>query len=289
MQNSSSKKFFSNLFLMFLCAISLASCATPKPLLRLNVKETQKFRDWQGKEIVTLEKDSVKLMVFFDQKSYSNKHFAVHFSFSNLSSKDMIIQPDTFYYKTEATKKFTFVTREGYLHNLSESSTALLPAFEAKAMSATPIIVEKFVKQRTEIVNGLYLGKSINILEPVKRNFQRQLTKKIIKQTTSRKIRKQNKNILQNAIRQNLYYQAISTKNNQKNLTGFVTENMRNAPLQKTMLGQNEEISGRVWFPFLPDYNIILTLVIVVNGTKFEIPYTQTIITDTQNNDYILD
>ena len=291
MLNFFSKKSFSSLFLMFICVILLASCASPKPLLRLNIKETQKFRDWQGKEVVTLEKDSVKMMVFFDQKSYSSRHFAVNFSFTNLSSKDIIIQPDTFYYKTEATKKFSLIQKDGYLYNLSASTVTLLPSFVAQAMNPAPMFVNNVAKKSAEIANAQYLGKPLTSVQVLKPTFSRQLTRKIIKKTTSRKIRRQNKNILQNTIKETLYYQAINTinnqkdnqKDNQKNITGFMVENMRNAPLQKTMLGQNEEISGKVWFPFLPDYNIILTLVIEVNGIKFEVPYTQTIITESPN------
>ena len=72
-----SKKCFSNIFLIFICVILLASCATPRPILRITPKETDKIRYWQGKEIVTMQNDSVKIILSYDrQNNYSVGDFS---------------------------------------------------------------------------------------------------------------------------------------------------------------------------------------------------------------------
>ena len=55
---TSKKPNFLKAFLALFCACLFASCATPRPILRLTPKETDKIRYWQGKEIVTLQNDS---------------------------------------------------------------------------------------------------------------------------------------------------------------------------------------------------------------------------------------
>lgn len=277
-----SKTSFSNAFLVLFSAILLASCATPRPILRITPKETDKIRYWQGKEIITAQNDSIKIILSYDrQNNYAVGDFSMDCSITNLSSKDILISPEAFYYLTEkmmhktsysATTAFATNNREKKEIRAKVSAmnpeTAILDAEIRQSVQEAEAKNQRTRDDIAQVASAISLGASV--------------VKSVSDRNSSSEQRRQNSNNLQNAAINMQISNSIAVSNeirsqNVAQQTQNFINNLHSEPLRKTTLGQGQEVNGKLIFKFYTAYKE-LTFVFKVADYVFEVPYLQTII-----------
>ena len=283
MQNFSSKKFFSNLFLMLFSAILLASCASPRPILRITPKETDKIRYWQGKEIVTMQNDSLKIILSYDrQNNYSVGDFSMDCSITNLSTKDILISPEAFYYLTEKMiDKTSYAVDATFINNSSPQKGVRA---KVHAMNPETAILNAEIRQSVQEAEAKNQRTRDGISQVTSSaSLSAHVVKSLADRNASAEQRQQNSNNLQTAVAINMQASQLNALNNEirrQNLAqqseNFIN-NLHNVPLSKTTLGYGQEVSGKLIFKFYTAYKE-LTFVFKIGDSVFEVPYLQTII-----------
>ena len=262
---------FSNAFLVLFCAIFMAGCAVPRPILRITPKETDKVRYWQGKEIVTLQNDSIKIIISYDrQHNYAVGDFSMDCSITNLSSKDMLISPETFYYFTDKVtqKKYGKTVQTSAKVNAMNPETAILDAEIKQSIQEAQATNQRTADNISQVVSVVAVGA--------------QVVKSASSKNSSAEQRRINSNNLQNAAI-NMQLNTIVANNNEirsQNMaeqTQNFINNLHDVPLRKTTLGQGQEVNGKLIFEFYTAYKE-LTFIFKVGDNTFEVPYLQKII-----------
>ena len=284
MKNLHTKTLFLNAFLALFCTIFLASCATPRPILRITPKETDKIRYWQGKEMVTLGNDSVKIILSYDrQNNYTVGDFSMDFSITNLSSKDMFIAPEAFYYLTEKVP-----TKNGKVIKQTIKAKNTTTDFEGTRLKVSAMNPEDAIlnaevaqsKQEASAQNQRMLDNVVQAASAV--SLGAQAVKSVSGVNGSAEQRRQNSNNLRDAAINMQINQIVANNNEMRSQniaqqTANFINNLHDIPLRKTTLGQGQEVSGKLIFKFYTSHKE-LTFVFKVADNVFEVPYLQTII-----------
>ncbi len=282
MLNLSSKKCLSNLFLALFSAIFLASCATPRPILRIIPKETDKIRYWQGKEIVTLQNDSVKIIISYDrQNNYAVGDFSMDCSITNLSTQDILIKPEAFYYLTEKMiNKTSYAVDATFINNNQKKETRA----KVSAMNPENAILNAEIRQSMQEAEAKNQRTREGISQVTSAvSLSANVVKSLADRNASAEQRQQNSSNLQTAVAINMQASQLNALNNEirrqnvaQQTENFIN-NLHNVPLRKTTLGQGQEVNGKLIFKFYTAYKE-LTFVFKVGDSTFEVPYLQTII-----------
>jgi hypothetical protein len=86
--------------LLFVLLTSLTSCFAPRPIVQMEVEESENIKWNYGRQVVRLKSDSLEAEIFFD--TYTKKHLVFDVEVTNWSSREVLVSPEEIYLQRDS-------------------------------------------------------------------------------------------------------------------------------------------------------------------------------------------